>query len=236
MLGEAPLGRRVPSDWEHVIKYPFATIASEPVANVERTLRLPEYRDKYNQLREGACVGFASSWMMSILNRKLYNARWLWNEAKKIDQWPETNPGDNLGTSVRAAMDVLRMQGHVQILRGRELAANLDEGILENRWAKTADEVRTAIAGGIPVTIGVNWYTNFDKPTSKDGNWWIGQGELGSIRGGHAVCIYRASDRLQAVGIVNNWGPGYPLVLMPYTVLDRLLGEDGEATLVTDRP
>jgi hypothetical protein len=50
------------------------------------------------------------------------------------------------------------------------------------------------------------------------------------------VCIYRASDRLQAVGIVNNWGERYPRVLMSYPVLERLLQEYGEATLVTDRP
>ncbi len=235
-MPEAPLGRRVPSDWKHVEKYPFSAMASPAVTTVERTLRLPEYREKYNQMREGACVGFASSWMMSILNRRLYNPRWLWNEAKKIDEWPETNPGDNQGTSVRAAMDVLRAQGHVRVVRGRESPPDLADGILENRWATTVDEIRTAIAGGIPVTIGVNWYTAFDTPTQKDGNWWIGDGDLGHIRGGHSVCIFRASDRLQAVGIVNNWGPSYPLVLMPYGVLSRLLGEQGEAALVTDRP
>lgn len=236
MAGEAPLGRNVPSDWNHVEKYPYSMIASEPVLSVERTIRLPEYREKYNQQREGACVGYASTWMMSILNRKLYNPRWLWNEAKKIDEWPQTNPGDNQGTSVRAAMDVLRAQGHVRILRGRECPPNMEDGILENRWATNVDEIRTAIASGVPVTLGINWYTNFDTPVEKNGTWWIGQGSLGTVRGGHAVCIYRASDRLQAFGIVNNWGTSYPLVMMPYSILSRLLVEDGEAALVTDRP
>ena len=40
---------------------------------------------------------------------------------------------------------------------------------------------------------------------------------------------------MQAVGIVNNWGTRYPLVMMPYETLGRLLDEQGEATLVTDR-
>jgi hypothetical protein len=41
---------------------------------------------------------------------------------------------------------------------------------------------------------------------------------------------------LNYVDILNSWGRGYPhLVRMPVTVLDRLLREDGEMTLVTDR-
>ena len=45
---------------------------------------------------------------MSLLNRKRYDARWLWDWAKSTDEWPETNPGDDQGTSVRAACDILR--------------------------------------------------------------------------------------------------------------------------------
>jgi hypothetical protein len=232
-----PLGRRVPPDWKHVEKYAYRSIAPRAVDRVERCLSLPEYRAKYDQQREGACVGFASSWMMSILNRRYYDARWLWNEAKTVDQWPSTNPGDNNGTSVRAAMDVLRAKGHVRLVRNHPDGPLVGDGIQTNRWATTVDEIRTAIAGGTPVTLGINWYTNFDTPERKGLNWWIGANpkSIGRIRGGHAVCIYRASDRLQAVGIVNNWGPKVPLVLMPYATLDRLLDEDGEATLVTDR-
>jgi hypothetical protein len=230
-----PLGRRRPSDWRHIAKYPYRAVAPATATKVERTLPLPAYRVRYDQEREGACVGFASSWMMSILNRRFYDARWLWDEAKKIDEWPETNPGDSEGTSVRAAMDVLRAAGHRRRYRGATYPANLNEGIAENRWCTTVDEIRTAIGKGIPVTLGVNWYVNFDKPVVKGGRWWIGMGSLGRIRGGHAVCIYRASDHYDAVGIVNNWGPEYPLVLMPYDTLRRLLHEDGEATLVTDR-
>jgi hypothetical protein len=40
-----------------------------------------------------------------------------------------------------------------------------------------------------PVVLGINWYTNFDHP-QKDGTLWvIGRGDLGSIRGGHCVCL-----------------------------------------------
>ena len=74
--------------------------------------------DFYDQGREGACVGFGCSRMMSLLNRKRYDARWLWDWAKSTDEWPETNPGDDQGTSVRAACDILRSRGHVPWKRG----------------------------------------------------------------------------------------------------------------------
>jgi len=50
------------------------------------------------------------------------------------------------------------------------------------------------------------------------------------------VCISARPTGRQAVGIIKNWGTRYPLVWMPYTVVDRMLREHGEATLVTDRP
>lgn len=235
MSEQKPLGRMIPTSWTHVERYPYVANTRALVDRVERTLPLPNYRLKYDQQSEGACVGFASSWMMSIVNRRLYAARWLWDRAKEIDDWPSTNPGDSNGTSVRAAMDVLRRMGHCRVVRGAPKAPAPTDGILENRWATTVDEIRMCIAAGVPVTLGVNWYTNFDRPFYKSGRAWIGLGDLGNIRGGHAVCIYRASDRLQAVGIVNNWGNTYPLVLMPYEVLQRLLNEYGEATMITDR-
>jgi hypothetical protein len=234
--GDAPLGRREPSDWKHVEKYPYAALAASPVESVERTLPLPRYRAIYDQEREGACVGFASSWMMSILNRCAYDARWLWNRAKEIDEWPDTRPGDNNGTSVRAAMDVLRGEGHSRIFGGRTRPCEAEEGILTNRWATSVDEIRCSIAEGTPVVFGTNWYVNFDRPVRRGPDSWIGEGDLGVRRGGHAVCIFRASDRRQAVGLVNNWGARYPLAWMPYATVERLLGEHGEATLVTDRP
>ena len=67
--------------------------------------------------------------------------------------------------------------------------------------------------------------------------WFIGRDRdnLGRMRGGHAVCLYGASDRRQAVKIVNSWGMAYPLVWLGYETLQRLLNEYGEATIVTDR-
>ena len=237
------LGRRVPTDWKHVSKYRL----SVPTApTVERILFSPSpaWRKFYDQGQEGACVGFGWSECMSILNSikrypRLYDARWLWNEAKKVDEWPDTNPGDDNGTSVRAAGDVLRDEGHVRVFKGVDQPVNLAEGIAENRWATTVDEVRTCIASGVPVVLGVNWYELFDHPTRmrKGGEWWIPKDQqLGNIRGGHCICLIGASDSREAVRFPNSWGLSYPITWMPYAILNRLLQEDGECTVIVDRP
>ena len=66
----------------------------------------------YDQGKEGACVGFACSRMMSLLNRRRYEAPWLYREAQRVDDWPGE---DYSGTSVRAALDVLRSRGHRRV-------------------------------------------------------------------------------------------------------------------------
>jgi hypothetical protein len=234
------LDRLVPDDWRHVEKYPLTVAPSKPVpvtigVNWYENFDRPEQDTKgrwwigkgdlgqirgghcvclepgdpadgslqdiaawwafYDQLREGKCVGEGGSRMMSLLNRKRYDPTWLWNRAKERDEWPDTNPGDDNGTSVRAAMDVLRTLGHVIWKAGRSgdgypLAA---EGISANRWATKADQVLSALQSP-------------------------------------------ASERMGAVRVLNSWGKSYPhRVWLPLETLQRLLDEDGEATLVTDR-
>jgi hypothetical protein len=54
-------------------------------------------------------VGFGVSRLATHLNKKLYDGRWLYHEAQKID----SRPGENyVGTTVRAGLDVLRKRGH----------------------------------------------------------------------------------------------------------------------------
>ena len=237
-----PLGRRVPKDFDHVEKYPLsaATTPAMPVpvclgvnwyTNFDdpvkdswgrwwigryvqnlRSVRgghcvcvepgdpstpgaseqdINSWYGFYDQGAEGACVGFGASRMMSLLNRKRYDARWLWNQAKMIDEWSDTNPGDNNGTSVRAAMDVLRRQGHVPWGKQSPVAA---EVISANRWARTVPEVLDALKSP-------------------------------------------ASERMGAVRILNSWNGAYPhRVWVPFETLQRLLDEDGEATIITDLP
>jgi hypothetical protein len=127
---------------------------------------------------------------MSLMNRKRYDARWLYHEAQLVDEWIETPPEE--GTSVRAAMDILRSKGHI-VNRSRTNLPDPKEGILENRWARTVDEV-VACLGNVE-------YLN----------------------------------RYEGVPLLNSWGRDYPhITWMPYDVLQRLLDNDGEATIITD--
>lgn len=156
----------------------------------------------YDQGKEGACVGFGTSRMMSLLNRKKYDAHWLWDIAKAGDEFPDTNPGDDNGTSVHAGIDVLLKKGHVpwqtsyagRTWQQRDTEApSLTEGVSAIRWATSVDEMRKVL----------------DTPLH---------------------------DQLQAFPLLNSWGRYYAhLVWLPYTVMERLIKEDGEIALVTDR-
>lgn len=244
---QRPLGRRVPENFEHVEKYPLSAlgpvaldaIAPAPVtiginwySNFDNPvlkgyrywigqgslgkirgghcvcLKTKFYDDPgtwwtfYDQGAEGACVGFGSSRMMSLMNRQRYDARWLWDRAKEIDPWSDTRPGDDNGTDVNSAMKILKARGHVpwnSSYAGRDAyqrtaeLPDMAKGISAYRWARTVDEVR-------------------------------------------AVLQTPLHDSLQAVPILNSWGRDYPhLVWLPYTTLQRMIDEDGEVALVTDR-
>lgn len=231
--------RRVPADFDHVVKYPGSALRSlqRTATTVEKRLSVVRrWVDIYNQLQDGACVGMGESFQMSILNRRVYDAFWLYHEAQGIDEYPDTPPAG--GTSLRAGYDILRDKGHRQLWDGTAKPPKIEEGIVEvNRWLTTVDEIRTAIGDGRPVCLGVNWYTAFDAPSSNSvREYWIGKdGNLGSVRGGHCICCIGASDRRQAVLLRNSWGRTYPAVWIPYTVLTRLLAEQGEAAIVVDR-
>ncbi|MEJ7785495.1 MAG: hypothetical protein WKF96_11880 [Solirubrobacteraceae bacterium] len=127
-----------------------------------------EWWQFYDQGREGACVGFGWSRCMSLLNNELYAARWLWDRAKELDQWPETNPGDENGTSVRAAAEILSKAGHVDwqdgyaddndhTVRGDYQPERVN-GLKTFRWAQSVDDVHATLSndradalGAVPV-------------------------------------------------------------------------------------
>jgi hypothetical protein len=241
------LGRFIPDDWRHVDRYPLTAetrptrspvvigvnwyrefdkpaldpdtgehwvarkgarsltkvrgghcVCLEPGQSTDRD----EYWKFYDQGAEGACVGFGWSRCMSLLNGELYSARWLWDRAKETDQWPETEHGDDNGTSVRAAAEVLASVGDVDWTDGmaddgaRERATyhpDRENGIRRFRWARSVDDV-------------------------------------------HAVLDNTTADEWGAVPFLNSWGTDYPRrTWMPDDVLDRLMAEDGEIAVPTDR-
>lgn len=230
-----PLGRRVPTDWEHVERYPLRALAAQEwPTNVPVPIGIPwhvefdhpvrgndgryrvatdgkltrvrgghcvcllpaKVRDLsawwkfYDQGKEGACVGFGLSRMMSLLNRHRYDGRWLYQQAQLIDEWEDTPPEE--GTSVRAGLDILRNVGHRRV-RGLVRSTsepNPSDGIAANRWATDVADVLATL--GRPGADEIPW--------------------------------------------TNNWGLSYPhIVWVPARVHERLMGMDSEYGVVTDR-
>src|SRR4051812_1703173 len=103
------LGRRTPTTWTHVQKYPYSAVAPETVTTIEKTLPLPWWHWSHDQGRQGSCVGHGVSMERAICNTmqnvalalpyptRRYNPLHVWNQAKIIDEWPDTNPGDDNG-------------------------------------------------------------------------------------------------------------------------------------------
>jgi hypothetical protein len=112
--------------------------------------------DYYNQGTEGRCVEFATLRMLSHLFRTKFDLtrRSLYYAAQLEDEWPGGEyPGGEpaySGTSVRAALEVVRARGAIaKPRRGKvpeEPTAKF--GIGEYRWATSWDDVRTAL--GVP--------------------------------------------------------------------------------------
>jgi hypothetical protein len=210
------LGRRVPTDFTHVEKYPLSALPREeqpshvPMAfgvnwyvNFDSPVKEADGRywigrGNLGTIRGGHCICIRSvsqmdtvdcSRMMSLLNRKRYDAKWLWDQAKIVDEWPDTNPGDDNGTSVRAGCDVLRNRGHRRVWGPITFPPLSGEGISANRWATSWDDVKRTI---------------------------------GSAGNG--------------VPLLNSWGVDYPhVVWLTDEAGARILSEDGEAAVVTDR-
>lgn len=256
-MAPRPLGRLRDVETDRAEElYPFT--AAAPAA-IEKVLHLPSWLASHDQGREGSCVGHAVALERAISNTaelraisprawRRYDPIQLWRAAKAIDEYPQTKPGDELGTSVRAAYEITRTIGLARV-RGMILVGGAPkpvgahepdplEGVSEYRWAKTVDAIRAAIDAAIPVAIGVDWYTGYDDPIVKGNRerWLPLPADSGRVRGGHSVALVGASDRRQAFRLVNSWGHEYPPVWMPYATMEYLLGRRGEAALVTDRP
>ncbi len=236
------LGRTAPPDFEHIDKYPAVRMAAGP-ETCERTLTLSSrWRKRYHQRNTPRCVGYSSSQERSISERLTFDPDWLYAECKKRDGIPHIG-----GTYLRVAYDVLREQGHVRV-KGRAFSApDSRYGVERNEWARNVDEIRRAIEAGKGVVVGTNWYRRMFRPEPRQGMYWLPEGsaDLGRNDGGHAYLLNRVSDRYEAFATPNTWGQsdrdwtpdeeGWPVTMVPYSLMARLLAEDGEAVLVVDR-
>lgn len=260
-----PLGRiRDPQTPRAIELYPYA---ADPPMHVERLLPLPTWIATHNQGREGSCVGHSVALERAIANTLERRAdghpraRWLrfdpialWRAAKAIDEYPQTRPEDDNGTSVRAAYEITRLHGLYRV-KAMELVGNVPRpvgevpeidgaaGVDRYAWAVDVDAMRAAIAAGVAISIGVDWHVGFDTPLERKAGRsveaWIPERQgWGSVRGGHSPALTGASDRRGAFRLSNSWGDtwgSHGHAWISYESMAALLHKEGEAALVTDR-
>lgn len=246
-----PLGRKIPTSWEHLDLYPLRALiaAAElliPPDGTEKGLGLPWWWKSHDQGSRSSCVGHGLSAERSITNHRQrllatgqdltyrYDSPWLYDEALKVDEWP--GEADE-GTSLRAGYDVLVMQGHRRVQRGVSGPITYEHGVTTYRWAQNVDEIRAAIFANRAVAIGVSWYYSMFLPFQKEpgGEHWVSIAPSSKVAGEHCVCLYRFSDRRESFRIMNSWGADWPPSWLSYADMERLLSEQGEAAVVTDR-
>lgn len=142
------------------------------------------WHEFYDQGAEGACVGFGISRMASLLNRKRYDARWLYHEAQKVDEWPGE---DYDGTSVRAGLDVLRTRGHRVMRSGKAMPESPAEGIAANRWITSIDDALAVLGtpGRDYVDVLNSWGKSYPHvvrmPTTVLERLWREDGEMAVV-------------------------------------------------------
>lgn len=138
----------------------------------------------------------------------------LYSAATKLDDydgaWPPTDSGSD-GLSVAKAAKA------VGLISGYTHATSLDAAL-------------TALQDG-PVITGVNWYSSFDTPAT-DGT--ISITRHASVRGGHEFVVDELDVENERVGFTNSWGASWGVdgrAYMSWDTWERLLGEDGDATV-----
>lgn len=111
----------------------------------------------FNQGREGACVGFATSRAATLFNKRLYYGYPLYKAAQQRDPWP----GDNYsGTSVNAGLQTLRLNGAWRT----ETKSFLKDGIISYGWADNTDQITQALHTTHPFVRVLNsWGTAYPR-------------------------------------------------------------------------
>lgn len=137
----------------------------------------------------------------------------LYSAATKLDsepgQYPPTDTGSD-GVSVsKAAKNGGWISGYTHALSFDALVTGLQ-----------------SVAG----IMGVNWYDSFDTPAA-DGT--ITLPATATVRGGHEIHLLNVDIERELLDLCNSWSTSWGVkghFFMPFTVAERLLKEDGDAT------
>lgn len=159
------------------------------------------------------CVGYAwAHWLDDrSFNKKVVHPilppSLIYNEAKKLDEWP----GENYeGTSVRGGVKALKVKGKVSFYH----------------WGFTLDSLINTVLYLGPVVVGTSWYQNMFYPN-----------KLGIIRatgvnaGGHAYVVNGVDLTKKLFRIKNSWGRDWGQqghAWISFSDMSRLIREQGE--------
>lgn len=201
---------------DHPEQYYTLSFRSVP-DTVEILLKIPDVRTILDQGNTPRCVVFSSQYSETInawlkhtamgLSEeekaellKIYSTGWLWKQCG----------GTNQGAQIDWAMKVLRKQGNVRVINGVDQPVDPREGISAYSWPTTVDGMRAWLSLGNPGVLGRVWHTKDSDPEKVNNEYWIGRGNAGGGVGGHAICVYGASDQRQAFALINSWGIAWP--------------------------
>lgn len=175
-------------------------------------LTTPRYMGRYDQ-QESSCVGQSVTYAKIVQERRdrarylLLNPLWLWHQSKVDDGIGQ--PGQDRGTYIRTALEVLRNVGHTQSSDplNRALA---DPSIKIGAYYRvnTVAELKAAIHARGLVLLGQAWYQS-----------WFAVGADGKLPepdvevGGHATAAYGWDDAMTfpwtdakgGIWAVNSW-------------------------------
>jgi C1A family cysteine protease len=182
-----------------------------------------------NQESTGSCVGWATAdgvmrYHLVLANRlaktELLSPRFVWMASKESDEFntrPETFI-EEAGTSLKAAMDVVRNYGVVPDAMLPFKISTLMYAGQENTFYATASTRKAAnyfnlgkdlgkwkswLANSGPILAGLSVDATWDNATAANGGKLTNY-QAGTARGGHAICIVGYTS--DSFIIRNSWG------------------------------
>lgn len=138
----------------------------------------------------------------------------LYGAATVLDGYPGSYPPEDTGSDGLSVCKAAQNQG---LLSGYTHCFSLNEAL-------------GALSNG-PVLVGLNWYDSFDSP---DPSGLVSVSAGAQVRGGHEIVARGLDTALMMVYLDNSWGSSWGnkgSFSMSFGTLDRLLAEDGDATV-----
>ena len=251
-----PLGRRAPTDWRHYEKFPL-TAATTPTTPTPVAIGVNWYEDFDTPVQKGSrsWIGLDSKQLGKVRGGHCVclepgdqlngNRRGRPPAAGQPELVGLLRPGP------RGRVRRLRVLAHDEPAQSQALRRPLVVGLgqVDRRVARDEPRRRPGHerARGLrdpararprawKQTFKGRSYKQRDKeePVGRRGHRRLPLGQ--DRRRGPQVLKSPANDAAGAVRILNSWGRGYPhRVWMPDETLQRLIDEDGEVALVTDR-